>query len=119
VDQLTTMDAGFLHAGDSDRHANLAIGGLAVVEGPAPDQKSLVSTLAHRIARCPRFAQRLQRRPFDVGAPQWVDDPDFDLCRHVRRIAVPQPGSEHELFELIADVMSWRLDRSRPLWGIG
>lgn len=118
MDQLSTIDAGFLHAEDADRHVSLAIGGLAVVEGPAPDHESLTLTLAQRISRCPRFAQRLQQRPFDIGAPQWVDDPDFDLFRHVRRIAVPRPGSDRELFELVAEVMSWRLDRSRPLWEI-
>ena len=118
MDQLTTLDAGFLHAEDSDHHVSLAIGGLAVLEGPAPDHQSLISTLAHRISHCPRFAQRLQTRPFDIGAPHWVDDPDFDLSHHLRRIALPQPGSDAELFRLVADVMSWRLDRSRPLWEI-
>jgi WS/DGAT/MGAT family acyltransferase len=118
VEQLTTLDAGFLHAEDADRHVSLAIGGLAILEGPAPDYESLLSTLAHRIARCPRFAQRLQMRPFDIGAPQWVDDPDFDLSHHLRRIGLPHPGSDEELFRLVADVMSWRLDRSRPLWEI-
>lgn len=118
MDQLTTLDAGFLHAEDSDRHVSLAIGGLAVLEGPVPDHDSLRSTLARRIAHCPRFAQRLRVLPFNVGAPQWVDDPDFDLSHHLRRIAVPQPGSEEGLFRLVADVMSWRLDRSRPLWEI-
>lgn len=32
VDQLTTLDAGFLKAEDADRHVSLAIGGLAVIE---------------------------------------------------------------------------------------
>jgi diacylglycerol O-acyltransferase len=118
VDQLTTIDAGFLHAEDSDRHVSLAIGGLAVVEGPAPDYDSLITILAQRISHCPRFAQRLRMRPFNLGAPVWVDDPEFDLSHHVRRIAVPQPGSDRELFQLIAEMMSWRLDRSRPLWEI-
>jgi WS/DGAT/MGAT family acyltransferase len=112
------MDAGFLHAEDSDQHVSLAIGGLAVLEGPVPDHDLLISTLARRIAHCPRFAQRLRVLPFNIGAPQWVDDPDFDLSHHLRRIGVPQPGSDRELFRLVADVMSWRLDRSRPLWEI-
>lgn len=116
--QLSTLDAGFLHAEDADQRANLAIGGLAVLEGPIPDHDSLMSSLATRIGSCPRFAQRIRRRPFDLGAPQWVNDPDFDLAHHVRRIALPQPGSDRELFRSVADVMSWRLDRSRPLWEI-
>ncbi|BBZ12704.1 WS/DGAT/MGAT family O-acyltransferase [Mycobacterium branderi] len=118
MDHLTTLDAGFLHAEDSDQRANLAIGGLAVIEGPMPDHDSLMSTLAQRIGTCPRFAQRIRLRPFDLGAPQWVDDPRFDIAHHVRRIALPHPGTDRELFRAIADVMSWRLDRSRPLWEI-
>src|SRR5262249_10466192 len=65
-----------------------------------------------------RFGQRLRLRPFDLGAPEWIDDPDFDIGRHVRRVALPQPGDDRELFRLLADVMARRLDRNRPLWEI-
>jgi len=118
MEQLTTLDAGFLHAEDADRNVSLAIGGLAVIEGPIPDHDALMSTFADRIRACPRFGQRLRLRPFNLGAPEWVDDPDFDVARHVRRIAVPKPGDDRELFRLAADVMAWRLDRDRPLWEI-
>jgi WS/DGAT/MGAT family acyltransferase len=118
VDQLTTLDAGFLHAEDSDRHVSLAIGGLAVVEGPAPDHREMLSTFAKRMTACPRFAQRLRTHTFDFGAPEWVDDPDFDVTHHVRRVAVPHPGDDATLFEIVADLMATRLDRDRPLWEI-
>lgn len=49
VEQLTTLDAGFLHAEDSDRHVSLAIGGLAIMQGLAPAHESLMSTFAERI----------------------------------------------------------------------
>lgn len=116
--RLTTLDAAFLHAEDADPRTRLGIGGLAVLEGPIPDHRALMETLGERIAVCPRFAQRLRRRALDLSAPEWVDDDAFRLAHHVRRIAVPAPGGEHELFALAADVMSWRLDRSRPLWEI-
>ncbi|MCV6985582.1 wax ester/triacylglycerol synthase family O-acyltransferase [Mycobacterium shinjukuense] len=116
MDQLTTLDAGFLKAEDADQRVSLAIGGLAIIEGPAPDQEALVSAFAHRIRACPRFGQRLRLHPLDLGAPEWVDDPDFDIHRHVRRVAVPHPGDDGELYRLIADLMARRLDRHRPLW---
>ncbi|EUA73281.1 putative diacylglycerol O-acyltransferase tgs1 domain protein [Mycobacterium xenopi 4042] len=53
MNQLTTLDASFLHAEDADPRANLAIGGLAVIDGPIPDHDLLMSTLARRIGRCP------------------------------------------------------------------
>jgi diacylglycerol O-acyltransferase / wax synthase len=92
MEQLTALDAGFLHAEDADRHVSLAIGGLAVIEGPVPDRDALISTLSQRIAACPRFAQRLRRHRFDLGAPEWVDAPGFDLAHHcaARRGAAPR-----------------------------
>lgn len=53
MEQLTTLDAGFLHAEDSDRHVSPAIGGLAIMQGPAPAHESLMSTFAERIGAAP------------------------------------------------------------------
>ncbi len=116
MEQLTTLDAGFLMAEDSDRHVSLAIGGIAIIEGAAPDYLQFKAVLAERIRTVPRCTQVLRSQPFDVSAPKWVDDPDFDLARHVRRIAVPRPGDDAELFRVVARVLERRLDRDRPLW---
>jgi diacylglycerol O-acyltransferase / wax synthase len=116
VEQLNTLDAGFLMAEDSDRNVSLAIGGIAIIEGPAPDYGEFKTVLAERIQTIPRCMQMLRTQPFDIGAPQWVDDPAFDIRRHVRRVAVPQPGDDAELFQVVADVLERRLDRDRPLW---
>ena len=89
MNHLTTLDAGFLKVEDADRRVSLAIGGLAVIEGPAPRQDALLAAFAERIRACPRFGQRLRLRPLDLGAPEWVADPDFDIGRHVRRVALP------------------------------
>lgn len=118
MEQLTTLDAGFLEAEDSDRHISLAIGGLVILAGPPPDYASLVSTLGARISGCRRFGQKLQTHPFDLTPPQWVSDPDFDMAHHVRRVALPHPGDDAELFRFVADQMACRLDRDRPLWHI-
>jgi diacylglycerol O-acyltransferase / wax synthase len=116
VEQLNALDAGFLMAEDSDRNVSLAIGGVAIIDGSAPDYNQFKDILAERIRAIPRCTQMLRTQPFDVGAPQWVDDPGFDLSRHVRRVAVPQPGDDTELFRVVADVLERRLDRDRPLW---
>ncbi len=116
MEQLKTLDAGFLMAEDSDRNVSLAIGGIAVIEGSAPNYGQFKEILAERIRAIPRCMQMLRTQPFDVSAPQWVDDPEFDLGRHVRRVAVPRPGGDTELFGVVADVLERRLDRDRPLW---
>jgi diacylglycerol O-acyltransferase / wax synthase len=116
VEQLNALDAGFLMAEDSDRNVSLAIGGIAIVEGSPPDYNEFKRLLAERIQAIPRGTQILRTQPFDVGAPKWVDDAGFDLGRHVRRVAVPRPGDDTELFQVVADALERRLDRDRPLW---
>ncbi len=103
-------------AEDSDRHVSLAIGGIAIVEGAAPNYEQFKTILAERIRAIPRCTQVLRSQPFDVSPPKWFDDPEFDLARHVRRIAVPRPGDDSELFRVVARVLERRLDRDRPLW---
>lgn len=115
MEQLTTLDAGFLQAEDSDRHVSLAIGAVAVLAGPMPDFDSLVTTLAGRVLTVPRFSQVLRTKPLDLGAPTWVDA-TVDISHHVRRAALPRPGDDTALFRWIAEVMEHRLDRDRPLW---
>src|SRR6185312_6614711 len=116
MEHLTRLDASFIEAEDSDRHVSLAIGALAVLEGPLPDYDSFVEGLSERLQDVPRFRQVLRRHPFDLTAPDWVDDTNLDLTHHVHRAALPQPGDDEALFRLAADVMERRLDRDRPLW---
>ncbi|RLV49878.1 wax ester/triacylglycerol synthase family O-acyltransferase [Nocardioides mangrovicus] len=82
------------------------------------DHDRLVAHIDDRIAFVPRYRQLLRRVPGGVGNPVWVDDPDFDLHYHVRRSALPRPGSTDQLRELVARIMSRRLDRARPLWEV-
>jgi WS/DGAT/MGAT family acyltransferase len=48
----------------------------------------------------------------------WVDDESFDVAYHVRRSALPKPGSTRQLDELVARLMSRPLDQQRPLWEV-
>ncbi|RAV13967.1 wax ester/triacylglycerol synthase family O-acyltransferase [Mycolicibacterium sp. GF69] len=116
MEQLTTLDAGFLHAEDSDPHVSLAIGAIAVLAGPMPDFASLASDLAERFLSVPRFRQVLRTHTFDLGAPEWIDDADVDVFHHIRRAALPRPGDDAALYRWAAEVMERRLDRDRPLW---
>jgi diacylglycerol O-acyltransferase len=80
------------------------------------DYDRLVALVADRIAFVPRYRQRLRPVPARLAPPVWADDEDFDLAYHVRRSALPRPGSIDQLRELTARIMSRRLDRNRPLW---
>ena len=73
-----------------------------------------------RMARCARLVPRLRQRVVDpiggIGAPEWVDDPLFDLDFHVRHVSVPSPGTLRQLLDLAAVLSSDPFDRARPLW---
>jgi diacylglycerol O-acyltransferase len=115
LDRLTSVDASFLHLEDAG-HAHMQIGGLAVLDGPPPTEEELFDHLSSRVHFVPRYRQRLAHPPLRTGRPVWVDDPSFRLTYHVRRTALPPPGSEEQLLRLVARVMSQRLDRAKPLW---
>jgi diacylglycerol O-acyltransferase len=80
------------------------------------DYQALVELVAERIAFVPRYRQRLQPVPGRVANPVWLDDDRFDLGYHVRRSALPRPGTMDQLRELVGRIMSRPLDGSRPLW---
>jgi len=80
------------------------------------DYQTLVDLINERISFVPRYRQRLVSAPTPLARPVWIDDEDFDLTYHVRRSAVPRPGSKDQLQDLVGRLLARRLDRSRPLW---
>jgi diacylglycerol O-acyltransferase len=116
MDRLNPLDAVFVDAEDANPHTSMAIASIAIFEGPVPSHEEFLAHMAGRLARVPRYRQKLRTVPFRLGRPVWVDDPDFDLRYHVRRTALPAPGADQQLADLMARVMSQRLDRDHPLW---
>ncbi|MBB6626878.1 wax ester/triacylglycerol synthase family O-acyltransferase [Nocardioides sp. KIGAM211] len=80
------------------------------------DYDRLVELIRDRISFVPRYRQRIQSVPGRLANPVWVDDEHFDLTYHVRRSALPRPGSLDQLRELVARIVSRPLDRAHPLW---
>jgi diacylglycerol O-acyltransferase len=78
----------------------------------------LVALIEDRIAFVPRYRQKVREVPGRLANPVWVDDPHFDLGYHIRRSALPRPGSLQQLRELVARIVSRPLDRNRPLWEV-
>jgi WS/DGAT/MGAT family acyltransferase len=73
--------------------------------------------IASRLRHIPRYRQRISYHPLP-SRPHWIDDERFDLDRHVRHLRLPQPGNERQLKELCGQLLSQKLDRSRPLWEV-
>jgi diacylglycerol O-acyltransferase len=91
------------------------VGGVLIFEGTIT-REEVVRRLRERIHLIPRYAMRLDEAPLGIANPVWVDDEHYNPDRHVRRVALPAPGGREQLEELVGDLMSERLDRSRALW---
>ncbi|HET9077585.1 MAG TPA: wax ester/triacylglycerol synthase family O-acyltransferase [Acidimicrobiales bacterium] len=116
MDRLSPLDAAFIEAEEEDRHTSMAIASIAVFEGPVPAYEEVVAVIGSHLPSVPRYRQKLRTVPWRLGPPVWVDDPDFDIHFHIRPTALPDPGGDPELAQLMSAVMAQRLDRDRPLW---
>src|SRR3954453_14674835 len=94
---------------------HMHVGSVLVFDGRV-DLETVVRRVRQRIHLIPRYTMRLGNAPLGLDNPVWVDDDGFDPARHVRRAALPEPGGDAELCELVGHVMSERLHRSPPLW---
>ena len=114
--RLSALDASFLYLESST--TPMHVGAVAVFERPEDglDYERLVELVEQRIAMVPRYRQKVRHVPGNLARPVWIDDVDFDVAFHVRRSALPKPGSDAQLTELVARLMSRPLDHSRPLW---
>jgi WS/DGAT/MGAT family acyltransferase len=96
---------------------SMAVGGVLVFQGgEGVSYDKVYERLESRLHLIPRYRQRLQQAAPGVTNPVWVDDDHFDLRWHVRHAALPAPGSDQQLAQLVGTEMSGRLDRTRPLW---
>jgi diacylglycerol O-acyltransferase / wax synthase len=115
MERLRPDDMAFLAAESASTPMHNAT--LEIFEpGDGFDHDRLLSLVADRIAFVPRYRQRIRTVPGRLASPVWVDDDDFDLAYHVRRSALPSPGSMKQLRDLTARIITRRLDRTRPLW---
>lgn len=115
---MTGLDAGFLHM--ETRTLYMHTLKIAVVDPSSvpggytfPKVKEVLAARLHLLAP---FRRRAVRVPLNLHHPVWIEDPCFDLDRHLRRVGCPAPGGMEEFAEIISDIAGRPLDRSRPLW---
>jgi len=81
-----------------------------------PDLGRLRARMAKATEAVPKLHQRVVTDLGGLWAPEWRDDPDFDLDRHLRVAHLPAPGGDRQLYDLAADMAATPFDRDRPLW---
>lgn len=90
--------------------------GTVIVLDRAPDLDVLRRRMERVAAVVPRLRQRVQPTPGNLSPPLWVDDPDFDIDLHLRRIACPRPGTLRQVLDLATVMLADPFERTRPLW---
>jgi WS/DGAT/MGAT family acyltransferase len=118
MDQLTGIDASFLHLETPE--TPMHVGSLMLFELPEDYEGDYYETVKTMIGKRMHVASVLTRKlaqmPFELAEPVWIDDDDIDLDYHVRTVTLRRPGTKAQLEQLVARLHASLLDRSRPLW---
>jgi diacylglycerol O-acyltransferase len=116
VTRLSTSDASFYRLENSA--TPMYVGSLSILQRPRAglSYETLLAAVERRLPQIPRYRQKVREVGVAMARPVWIDDADFDITYHVRRSALPSPGSDEQLHELVARLAARPLDKSRPLW---
>jgi len=111
-------DTAFLYGERPEWHFHVSA--VTILDPPAsggsPSFDDFANHIAHRVHLVPRLRWKVLTQPVGLDRPLFIDDPDFSLNRHLRHIALPAPGDDRTLGTLIGQLVSFKIDRSHPLW---
>ena len=113
--KMAPVDAAWFHM---DGSANLAMVTSVALTGQPLDFDKVKALYAARLSGFPRFRQRVVERGLPLPAPHWEDMPNFDIGQHMHHMALPHPGDQRALAQLLSDIVSTPLDRLQPLWQV-
>ena len=116
--RLNPLDAAWIMT--ESRATPNHVGGLLIFSLPEGAPRDYMRRLMHDFRTFRGFSAPWNRRlryAFTLNpVPEWVEDDDIDLEYHVRHAALPWPGGERELGELVGRLQSTPVDLSRPPW---
>ncbi len=116
--QLTGLDTSFLNLETKTAFGHVS--SLSVYARPDdPDFDPYTVFRAQLESRLPvlePFRRRLVEVPFGLDRPYWINDPDFDITKHIHHVAIPDGGGKDYVEDLLARLIARPMDRSRPLW---
>jgi diacylglycerol O-acyltransferase / wax synthase len=116
MQRLSGLDAQFLAAEGGNSGSQYC--GLAIYE--TGDEKPITAAttrqrIADRIEQCPPLRWKLLTVPFGLDRPVFVDT-EVSIDDHVYETTLIAPVDETTLAAEVAEILSTRLDRDRPLW---
>lgn len=118
MERLSGLDASFLYM--ETPQVQLHVTFVAVVDpSEMPGGYSFARMLERvdeKVKRKAAFRRRLVEVPMELHHPLWIEDPDFDVIRHVHHVALPAPGTAVELGAMSGRINAQPLDRTKPLW---
>ncbi|MGD8607893.1 MAG: wax ester/triacylglycerol synthase family O-acyltransferase [Myxococcales bacterium] len=119
MERFTGQDASFLYMETPSVHMHT----LKVVILDLPEELShsdvfdLVRVaMQSKLHLVPRLRMRPVEVPGGLHHPVWIDDPNFNIGRHLFRSQIAAPGGPREMDQAIAEIASVQLPRDRPLW---
>lgn len=118
MDRLSGLDASFLYLESGAQLMHVC--GLILIDPETItgdyEFQTFRKELSNRVEGIAMFNRKLKMVPGGLDFPIWVTDEEFDIARHVHRMAVPSPGGDREVSEVVSHLAGIPLDRSRPLW---
>jgi len=118
MQRLPGIDAGYLYMETPTVHMHtlkVALLDPSTVPGGYSFER-FKGELVKRLHLLPPFRRRIVDIPFGLHHPMWIEDPDFDIDRHVHQGQVAAPGGRREMDDAIGAIAGRQLDRTRPLW---
>ncbi len=117
---MSGLDARFLYSETSTAHMHtikVVIVDVSARSEPLTEGR-LVDALSQRLGRMPVLRRRIVPVPHGLGQPVIIDDPTFDVHRHIHHRLAEPPGGASELAAIVSHLTSTALPRDRPLWDL-
>jgi diacylglycerol O-acyltransferase / wax synthase len=114
-DQAMSAAEGLMWRLEKDPHLSSTFGTVMLLD-QTPDFDAFRRRMERTALAIPRLRQRVLPSAAYISPPTWVDDANFDIDVHVRRIACPKPGTLRQVLDLASLVVADPFDRTRPLW---
>jgi WS/DGAT/MGAT family acyltransferase len=100
---------------EADPRLRSTITGVEILDC-VPDWDRFLAAADWGTRMAPRFRQKVVEPALGIGNPRWVNDPDFDLHYHVRRMRLPESGGWRALFAAAEQIAMTPFDRARSPW---